>query len=315
MVIVTGGAGFIGSNVVRGLNKIGIKDILIVDNLENGSKHLNLNTLEFTDYIDKIDFIENIETFNFSNVKAIIHIGACSNTMEYNGKYMLKNNYEYSKILLDHALKNEIKFIYASSASVYGNGDNGFIETRSAEYPLNVYAYSKFLFDQYIRNLKNPNTQIVGLRFFNVYGPQENHKGKMASVIYHFHNQIMSENKIKLFEGSQNFIRDFVFIDDIVKIVLHFYNNEISGIFNAGCGQARSFYEIADIMQKLYNEVKIESVPFPQELKGKYQAFTQADLTSLRTKGNYKEDFVSLKDGVTKYVEILKSNNGYYTNH
>lgn len=315
MVIVTGGAGFIGSNVVRGLNKIGIKDILIVDNLENGSKHLNLNTLEFTDYIDKIDFIENIETFNFSNVKAIIHIGACSNTMEYNGKYMLKNNYEYSKILLDHALKNEIKFIYASSASVYGNGDNGFIETRSAEYPLNVYAYSKFLFDQYIRNLKNPNTQIVGLRFFNVYGPQENHKGKMASVIYHFHNQILSEKKIKLFEGSQNFIRDFVFIDDIVKIVLHFYNNEISGIFNAGCGQARSFYEIADIMQKLYNEVKIESVPFPQELKGKYQAFTQADLTSLRTKGNYKEDFVSLKDGVTKYVEILKSNNGYYTNH
>ncbi|HOV15817.1 MAG TPA: ADP-glyceromanno-heptose 6-epimerase, partial [Spirochaetota bacterium] len=233
---------------------------------------------------------------------------------EYNGKYMLKNNFEYSKTLLDLAVKNDIKFIYASSASVYGNGDNGFVEKRECEYPLNVYAYSKFLFDQYVRNLKNQkiSIQIVGLRFFNVYGPQENHKDKMASVIYHFHNQIIKEKKLKLFEGSDTFLRDFIHVDDIIKIILHFYKNDISGIYNSGTGRAESFLSIAKIMEKLYEDTKIEFIPFPEQLKGKYQKFTQADLTNLKNIGKYNDTFISLQDGVTNYVKILKESNGYY---
>lgn len=312
MLIVTGGAGFIGSNLVRALNKIGVTDILIVDNLENGSKHLNLNSLKFSDYIDKNDFETELNNLKNTKIDGVIHIGACSNTMEYNGRYMLKNNYEYSKKVLDFCLSNNTKFIYASSASVYGNGDNGFRESIECEYPLNVYAYSKFLFDQYIRNLKKNPIQIVGLRFFNVYGPQENHKNKMASVIYHFHNQILKENRVKLFEGSDKFIRDFIYIDDIVNIILHFYKNNISGIFNCGTGKGESFLSIAKIMQRLYNDAKIEFIPFPKELEGKYQKFTEANLDNLRDNGNYKEKFGSLEDGVTSYVKILKESGGYY---
>lgn len=310
MIVVTGGAGFIGSNIVRGLNKDGIKEILIVDNLKNSKKHLNINTLDFYDFIDKEDFINNLNSFE--NIELIFHEGACSNTLETDGRYMMKNNYEYSKALLDFALDRKIRFIYASSASVYGLGKNGFSEDRKSEFPLNIYAFSKFLFDQYVRRvaLNNNSTQVVGLRYFNVYGPNEHHKGKMASVIYHFHNQIQDDGTIKLFEGSDKFKRDFIYIGCVVKVNLFFMNNpDISGIFNVGTGRAESFLKVAQIMQSLYPNVRIEFVKFPEELKGKYQTFTQANLDKLRSVG-YTKEFTPVDIGIKKYVEILNSTGG-----
>ena len=314
MIIVTGGAGFIGSNLVKELNEKGIKEILIVDNLENSEKHKNLNKLEFLDFIDKQDFIENLSKFQDLDIEIIFHQGACSNTMEYNGRYMMKNNYDYSKQLLHFAIDNKIRFIYASSASVYGTGKNGFREIKECEYPLNIYAFSKFLFDQYVRRIiDNAEVQIVGLRYFNVYGPQENHKGKMASVIFHFHNQILQEGKIKLFEGSENFKRDFIYVKDVVNVNMFFLENpDKKGIFNCGTGKARSFLDIAKIMQQLYDiDTKIEFIPFPKQLKGKYQTFTEADLTNLKKVG-YQNSFTELEIGVKEYVQILKKSRGYF---
>ncbi len=313
MIIVTGGAGFIGSNVVKGLNKQGIDDIIIVDNLTNAQKQKNLNTLKFSDYIDKTDFIENLSQFKHYKIDAVMHQGACSNTLETDGRYMMHNNYDYSKKLLNFAVENNARFIYASSASVYGNGENGFEENEKNEYPLNVYAFSKFLFDRYVRNtIDKVNIQIVGLRYFNVYGPQETHKDKMASVIYHFHNEIMDDGTIKLFEGSGDFKRDFVFVDDVVNVNLFFLeNSDKKGIYNCGTGKAEPFLKIAEIMQGLYDNVRLEFIKFPDELKGKYQAFTQADITFLRNSG-YTQPFTNLEDGVKQYVELLKQSDGYY---
>ncbi len=313
MIVVTGGAGFIGSNIVKELNEKGIKEILIIDNLENSEKHKNLNRLEFLDFIDKRDFMENLSKFQGLDIEVIFHQGACSDTMEYNGKYMMKNNYEYSKQLLQFAIDNKIRFIYASSASVYGTGKNGFRENRECEYPLNIYAFSKFLFDQYVRRvIGGTEIQIVGLRYFNVYGPQENHKGKMASVVFHFHNQILEEGKIKLFEGSENFKRDFIYVKDVVNVNMFFFENvDKKGIFNCGTGKARSFLDIAKIMQQLYDkDVKIDFVPFPERLKGKYQTFTKADLTKLREVG-YENPFTELEIGVKEYVQVLKKSRGF----
>jgi ADP-L-glycero-D-manno-heptose 6-epimerase len=314
MIIVTGGAGFIGSNLVRELNKLGITEIIVVDNLENSQKHRNLNKLEFLDFIDKRDFIERIDAFKHNKIEVIFHQGACSNTMENDGKYMMRNNYEYSKILLNFSLENNIRFIYASSASVYGDGKRGFREERNNEYPLNIYAFSKFLFDQYVRRIiKETPIQVVGLRYFNVYGPQENHKGSMASVIYHFHNQILEEGKIKLFEGSERFFRDFIYVNDVVDVNMFFFENpNKKGIFNCGTGKARSFMDIANIMKGLYNkDIEIEFIPFPKKLKGKYQKFTEADLSYLRLEG-YTRKFYSLEEGVKDYVNILKESEGYF---
>ncbi len=313
MIIVTGGAGFIGSNIVKELNEKGIDEILIVDNLENSEKHRNLNRLEFLDFIDKRDFIENLSKFQGLNIEVIFHQGACSNTMEYNGRYMMENNYNYSKKLLHFAMDNKIRFIYASSASVYGTGKNGFREIKECEYPLNIYAFSKFLFDQYVRRIiDNAEVQIVGLRYFNVYGPQENHKGKMASVVFHFHNQILKEGKIKLFEGSENFKRDFIHVKDVINVNMFFFENlDKKGIFNCGTGKARSFLDIAKIMQQLYDiDIKVEFIPFPEQLKGKYQTFTEANLTNLR-KAEYQNSFTELEIGVKEYVQILKRSGGY----
>ncbi len=312
MIVVTGGAGFIGSNIVYRLNQRGIYDIIIVDSLKNSAKQRNLNALKFIDFIDKEDFLLHLNSFK--KISVVFHNGACSNTMETDGKYMMKNNYEYSKELLSYCINNKTRFIYASSASVYGNGLNGFREENECEYPLNVYAFSKYIFDQYLRNNWNKiTTQVVGLRYFNVYGQQENHKGKMASVINHFHNEIKNEGKMKLFEGSDGFVRDFIYVDDVVDVNLFFFDNpSIKGIFNCGTGKAESFLKIAEIMKSLYEDSKIEFVPFPDALKGKYQAFTQADLTNLR-KAGYKKEFTSLEEGVKKYVKFLKENDGYLT--
>ncbi len=313
MIIVTGGAGFIGSNLIKGLNSIGIDEIIVVDNLTNSQKHRNLNTLKFSDYVDKTDFINSLNNFKNYKIEAIFHQGACSDTMEKNGKYMMNNNYDYSKTLLEFAIENGARFIYASSASVYGDGVNGFKEDEKCEYPLNVYAFSKFLFDRYVRKLINRvNVQIVGLRYFNVYGPQETHKGRMASVVYHFHNEILDDGTIKLFEGSWDFRRDFVFVEDVIDVNLFFLNNaELKGIYNCGTGEAEPFLKIAEIMQKLYDNVRIEFIKFPDELKDKYQTFTQADISLLKSIG-YDKEFTPLEDGVRRYVDILKSTGGYY---
>ncbi|MCL2295398.1 MAG: ADP-glyceromanno-heptose 6-epimerase [Spirochaetes bacterium] len=313
MIIVTGGAGFIGSNIVKGLNDRGIEDIIIVDNLRHSEKHLNLNSLKFKDILLTEDFLNKLDSID--NISAISHQGACSDTMETDGAFMMKNNYEFSKQLYNFCSRKNIKFIYASSASVYGNGDKGFKEERSNEYPLNIYAYSKYLFDQYVRdNAKSSKNQIVGLRYFNVYGPQENHKGKMASVFFHFCNQAKETGVIKVFEGSKNFLRDFVFVDDIVKINLHFLDNNISGIFNCGTGQCKSFYDAAIAIKEQFadKEIRIEEIPFPEKLKGKYQAYTKADLEDLRKIGKYDKEMTDIHKGASQYLKILTKDQGYY---
>ncbi len=310
MIVVTGGAGFIGSNILKGLNDAGEKNILVVDNLSNAQKHLNLNRLSFNDYIDKDDFLLNFD--KFTNLKTIFHQGACSSTTEQDGKYMMSNNYEYSKILLNNCLENKIDFLYASSAAVYGNGGNGFTEESKAEYPMNVYGFSKFAFDNYVRRvLPKAEIQILGLRYFNVYGPQENHKGRMASVAFHLFNQLHDSGKMRLYEGSEEFRRDFIHVEDTVKINLYFYKTKSSGIFNAGTGKSRSFMDIARTMQDIHGNGKIEYIPFPKDLSGKYQKFTEAILDNLRQAG-YSDDFLSLEEGVKKYFDQLSSSNGLY---
>jgi len=311
MIVVTGGAGFIGSNIVKGLNDSGEDNILVVDNLSNSEKHLNINSLSIIDYLDKNDFLAKLN--NFKDIKTIFHQGACSSTTETDGKYMMSNNFEYSKTLLNFSLENKIDFLYASSAAVYGNGDRGFTENREAEYPLNIYGFSKFAFDNYVRLvLPKADSQIIGFRYFNVYGPQENHKKRMASVAFHLFNQIRDSGKMKLFDGSNDFRRDFIHVSDTVKINLHFYESKKSGIYNAGTGQARSFYEIAEIMRGLNAKGEIEYITFPADLKGKYQEFTEADLSNLRNAG-YKEEFISLEEGLHQYYDVLTSSDGLYT--
>ncbi len=311
MIIVTGGAGFIGSNIVKGLNNKGIDKILIVDNLSNANKHKNLNKIRFFDYIDKNDF--NIDDFLSKNkIEAIFHQGASSNTMEIDGKYMMKNNYECSKNTFNSCQKYNVRLFYASSASVYGNGDNGFIEQEKCEYPLNVYAFSKYQFDRYINQyFSQINCQVVGLRYFNVYGPQENHKGKMASVAFHMFNQIKNNESMKLFEGSENFKRDFIYVDDVVSVNMFFYENpDKLGIFNYGTEHAESFCEIANTIKEKYSNAKIEYIKFPDSLKGKYQTFTESDVKKLRNIG-YDKPFITLKDGTLKYADILENSGGY----
>ena len=319
MIVVTGGAGFIGSNIVRALNQNGITDILIVDNLAKSSKYLNLNKLKFTDYIDKVEFIENLPAvLEGKCVEAIFHQGACSATTELDSNYLISNNYEYSKTLLHYCLDNKISFIYASSASVYGNGDNGFIEKPDCEYALNGYAFSKLIFDNYVRRVVFENKSvvdksfsIVGLRYFNVYGYQENHKGSMSSVPFHFFQQSKNGGEIKIFEGSENFYRDFIFIDDVVDVVLHFFNNPSHGIYNCGTGIERSFGQMADVFTHLNPNCKIVKIPFPDHLKGKYQSFTKADLTLLRSAG-YSKTFLTLEEGLAKYYKALEKSNGLF---
>ena len=314
MIIVTGGAGFIGSNLVKGLNELGHEDILVVDNLANASKHLNLNGVFISDFVDKQDFLKMLPTLN--NVEAIFHQGACSSTTETDGEYMMRNNYQFSKAIFHHCVEQQLPFYYASSASVYGNGDNGFAEERENEYPLNVYAFSKFMFDQYVlQQLKarSPQSPVVGLRYFNVYGYQENHKGSMASVIFHFYNQLREGGKMRLFEGSEDFRRDFIFVEDVVRVNLHFFQNPETGIYNCGTGESRSFLDIAKIIQGLEAEsTEIEFIPFPDHLQGKYQTFTEANLQALRQAG-YQNPFTSLEYGVRKYYQRLQSHEGYFT--
>lgn len=309
MIIVTGGAGFIGSNIVKALNNLGRSDILVVDNLRDGRKFRNLVDCNILDYVDKSDFLQKItrDELLAKKVDVVFHQGACSNTTEWDGSYMMHNNYEYSKVLFHYCLGEHIPFIYASSAAIYGTSTT-FQEKPEYERPVNVYGYSKLLFDQYVRKyFPNPKSQVVGLRYFNVYGPREEHKNKMASVAYHFNQQLLKDGKIKLFVGSGGYadgeqLRDFVFVDDVVKVNLWFWQNHSkSGIFNVGTGRAATFNAVARAVIAYHGKGEIEYIPFPESLINSYQSFTQADLTALRQVG-YQQEFTGIEDGVKKYL-------------
>ena len=305
MIVVTGGAGFIGSNIVKGLNDLGRKDILVVDDLTDGTKFANLADLDIADYMDKDEFISAIVSGENLDIEVIFHQGACSSTTEWDGKFMMENNYNYSKDLLHYCLDFDIPFLYASSAATYGGRSDNFIEDRVYEKPLNVYGYSKFLFDQYVRKiLPNANSQICGFRYFNVYGPRENHKGSMASVAYHLNEQITKGEKPKLFAGSDNFRRDFIYVGDVVEVNLWFWKNKVSGIFNCGTGRAESFQSVADAVLDYHKKGEIDYIPFPEHLKGRYQSFTQAELTKFRKTGCPIE-FKTVSQGTTEYMQWL----------
>ncbi|WP_127471191.1 ADP-glyceromanno-heptose 6-epimerase [Thiomicrorhabdus aquaedulcis] len=311
MIVVTGGAGFIGSNIVKALNALGRTDILVVDNLKNGKKFINLADCDFADYLDKEDFQTRIfAEEGLPDIECVFHQGACSATTEWDGKYMMDNNYEYSKDLLNYCLNRRIPFLYASSAAVYGDGPT-FVESREHEKPLNVYGFSKFQFDQYIRQiLPHAQSQVVGFRYFNVYGPREQHKGDMASVAFKLHNQILAGQNVKLFGAYDGFdagmqTRDFVYIDDVTAVNLWFMQHpQKSGIFNLGPAAAEPFKHIADAVIDFHGKGQIEFIEFPEHLKGAYQSFTQADNSALRQAG-YTAPFNSVAQGVKKYLTWL----------
>ena len=324
--IVTGAAGFIGSNIVKALNERGERDIVAVDDLTQADKFKNLVDCDIAEYVDFRDFLVVVESGDLGgDVDALFHQGACSDTMESDGRYMMENNYRYSLSLLDWALEEGVPYLYASSASVYGAG-TVFKESREFEGPLNVYGYSKFLFDQAVRaRIDGIDSQVVGLRYFNVYGPRENHKGRMASVAFHFFNQYRSHGKVKVFEGSDGYgpgeqRRDFVSIEDVVKVNLHFLDHrDVSGIFNLGTGRCQPFNDMAvasvnacralegkapATLAQLQSSGEIEYIAFPEALKGKYQAYTQADLGLLREAG-YAQEFLTVEQGVARYIPWL----------
>jgi len=330
-VVVTGAAGFIGSNIIKGLNARGIDNIIAVDDLSQGDKFRNLADLKIADYVDLDDFYPLFDERHYGQVEAVFHEGACSDTMEQDGKYMMDNNYTLSTELFQACQQQGTRLLYASSAATYGGSDT-FREVPEFERPLNVYGYSKLLFDQRMRRELGPQfekakTQVVGFRYFNVYGPREQHKGRMASVAFHQFNQFRSEGKVKLFgayggyaQGEQ--MRDFVFVDDVVAVNLWFYDNPgQNGVFNLGSGRAQPFNDVAvgvvNTLRSLQGESAlsladivakglIEYIPFPDALRGKYQCYTQADLAKLRATG-CDHAFADVQTGVAKYVQWLAS--------
>jgi len=314
MIVVTGSNGFIGSNLIKGLNEIGYKDIIAVDDHNDARLKENIAHCEIKDFLDIEEFINLVKSneFDGTEFRAIFHQGACSNTMEWDAEFLYKNNLLYSKELLKFCQKTRTPMIYASSASVYGAG-KVFQESLENEDPINLYAYSKFKFDQLVRKeLVKKDTQIVGLRYFNVYGPQEQHKGAMASVAFHLHNQLKENDEIKLFEGYEGYEdgeqrRDFIYVEDVVKVNLWFLENQnVSGIFNVGTGKSQTFNEVAHSVIDWNKKGKINYIPFPEKLKGAYQSYTQADISKLREVG-YEYEFLNVQEGVKKYLDSLES--------
>lgn len=325
MLVVTGGAGFIGSNLVRGLNRRGHTDILVVDDLTEGDKFVNLVKGQIADYMHKDEFRRRIAQGQLGKVEAILHQGACSDTTERNGHYMLDNNYRVTLELFEYCQAGKIPMLYASSAAVYGAGPV-YAEDIQYESPLNVYGYSKFLFDQVLRrHLPSLTAPVVGLRYFNVYGPQEQHKGRMASVAFHNMNQFKAEGHVRLFGGWDGYVdggqsRDFIYVDDVVDVNLFFLDHpEKSGVFNCGTGRAQPFNDVARTvvntmrahagmpeltLEELVSQGLLRYIPFPDDLKGRYQSHTEADLSQLRAAG-YDRPFSNVQTGVAAYVNTL----------
>ena len=344
-IVVTGAAGFIGSNIIKGLNARGIDDIIAVDDLTQGDKFRNLAELRISDYVDASDFYDHFAQGSYGQVEAVFHEGACSDTMEADGKYMMQNNYTVSSSLFHTCQKRGARLLYASSAATYGmavpdptkpGGTKSFTEDPADELPLNVYGYSKLVFDQrmrrecgadFQRSRMGKTGQVVGFRYFNVYGPQEQHKGRMASVAFHQFHQFRADSKVRLFgdyggygPGAQ--MRDFVFIDDVVAVNLWFFDNPSqSGIYNLGTGRAQPFNDVALAVVNSLRILKgepaldlagavsaglIEYIAFPDALRGKYQSYTQADLSALRATG-CDHQFADVANGVTQYVKWLAS--------
>jgi ADP-L-glycero-D-manno-heptose 6-epimerase len=327
-IVVTGAAGFIGANLVKALNRRGVREIVAVDNLARAEKFVNLADCEIEEFLDKDEFMARLSEGDLDDdIGAVLHQGACSDTMEADGRYMMRNNYRYSVALLDWCQSNDVPFLYASSAAVYGNG-SVFREERTCESPLNVYAYSKFLFDQHVRRLLPERTaQIAGFRYFNVYGPREQHKGRGSSVAWHFCRQYRENGHVSLFEGSVGYAageqrRDFVAVDDVINVNLDFLDHpERSGIFNVGSGRAATFNEVATAtvnacraadgeaprsLAELVSDGVVRYIPMPVVLAGKYQSYTQADLSRLRAAG-YGAPMQTIEEGVPRYIERLIS--------
>ena len=323
-ILVTGAAGFIGCNNVLALNERGVTDVIAVDNLEKGEKFLNLAKCRIIDYFDKRDFIARVRAGTAPKPEAIFHQGACSDTMEHNGVYMMENNYRYTLDLFRWAQELRIPFIYASSAATYG-AHTEFVEDLRYEGPLNVYGYSKYLFDQVLRReMPHLTAPVIGLRYFNVYGPHEQHKGRMASVAFHQYFQYRRDGKVKLFEGCLGYangaqMRDFVYVGDVCRVLMHFLDPPVSGVYNCGTGRAQPFNDVAlsvlnacrahDVKDRLKIDEavasgEIEYIPFPEALKGRYQAYTQANLEKLRASG-CDIQFRTVEEGTTEYVEAL----------
>ena len=330
-IVVTGAAGFIGSNIIKGLNERGIDDIIAVDDLTQGDKFKNLADLQIADYVDADDFYDLFADRAFGDVEAVFHEGACSDTMELDGKYMMDNNYTLSCELFHACQDQGTRLLYASSAATYG-GSNTFSESPEHEKPLNVYGYSKLLFDQRLRRelgkqFEKATSQVAGFRYFNVYGPREQHKGRMASVAFHQFHQFQTDGKVKLFGdyggyGAGGQMRDFVFIDDVVAVNLWFFEHpDKSGIFNLGTGKAQPFNDVAisvvNALRSSQNEAAlsideatrgglIDYIAFPPALVGKYQSYTQADLSTLRAAG-CGHTFADVQTGVSAYMVWLGS--------
>ena len=311
MIIVTGAAGFVGSNLVRGLNRAGERDILAVDELSDGRKFENLVDCEIADYWDKDLLLERLKGSLGFVPRRVYHQGACAVTTEWDGRFMMENNYRYSTELFEYCVAAGVPLIYASSAAVYGGGDC-FEEDAGAERPLNVYGYSKLMFDRYVRRrLDGVRSQVVGLRYFNIYGPRESYKGPMASVAWQLHRQVQKDGKVRLFRGSGGYgdgeqLRDFVYVDDVVDVNLWFGRHpDVSGVFNVGTGRAATFNELADAVIGWHGTGCKRYIPFPERLERAYQSFTQADIAKLRRAG-YDRPFADVASGIRSYLDALE---------